>query len=449
MNIYRIAKAILLPVLILNVSFAQKKDIHFEEGLTWEQVKEKAKTENKYIFVDCYATWCGPCKLMDKNVYPNDTVSSFVNSNFISVKVQMDTSKVDDESVKKWYSDASSLNKQYEISAYPTFLFISPGGELVHKGVGYHSVPRFVELMSNALNPEKQYFVIMAKYNKGIRDYSKMLYLANTAYRFHDFRSAKTVADDYINNYLLNLKKEKLLTKENIDFLTTYTTKSVDKGFSVLYKNAEKIDELMKDSSPIEFFIQQMVSMEEVQPSMDAAAKYGTTPDWINLEKTMKEKYNSYYSDFVITEAKTRWYKFKKEWPKVCASTVKLVEKYLGYSDDDILSDKSWDIFLYSMDKKELKAASGWCERILGRSKDSTNMIPNITDTYANLHYKINYLFDPEKSNVEAIAIENKALEMAKKYKLEDLEKTFAETIEKMKKGEKTWKDLPVSTSSK
>ncbi len=38
------------------------KVIHFENGLSWEQIKEKAKAEHKYIFVDCYATWCGPCK---------------------------------------------------------------------------------------------------------------------------------------------------------------------------------------------------------------------------------------------------------------------------------------------------------------------------------------------------------------------------------------------------
>jgi thiol:disulfide interchange protein len=44
------------------------KGINFENNLSWEQVKEKAKAENKYIFVDCYATWCGPCKAMDKEV---------------------------------------------------------------------------------------------------------------------------------------------------------------------------------------------------------------------------------------------------------------------------------------------------------------------------------------------------------------------------------------------
>ena len=46
--------------------------IHFEDGVSWQHVQQKAKAEDKYIFVDCYATWCGPCKQMDKKVCANE-----------------------------------------------------------------------------------------------------------------------------------------------------------------------------------------------------------------------------------------------------------------------------------------------------------------------------------------------------------------------------------------
>lgn len=48
----------LVPILV----HAQDTGIHFEHTLTWQQVQEKAKAENKYIFIDCFTTWCGPCK---------------------------------------------------------------------------------------------------------------------------------------------------------------------------------------------------------------------------------------------------------------------------------------------------------------------------------------------------------------------------------------------------
>src|ERR1700710_7497 len=69
--------------------------IHFTKEISWNEILKKAKKDNKYIFIDCYASWCGPCKEMDKEVYTNDTVGNYMNSRFISVKYQLDTSKTD------------------------------------------------------------------------------------------------------------------------------------------------------------------------------------------------------------------------------------------------------------------------------------------------------------------------------------------------------------------
>jgi len=40
--------------------------IQFIKSSSWEQVLQKAKAENKIIFIDCYTTWCAPCKAMEK-----------------------------------------------------------------------------------------------------------------------------------------------------------------------------------------------------------------------------------------------------------------------------------------------------------------------------------------------------------------------------------------------
>src|SRR5687768_17445714 len=83
-----------------------EKGIKFEQGLSWDQIKAKAKAQNKYIFIDSYATWCGPCKAMDQDVYPSEKVGNFFNDKFVSVKVQFDKMEQDTEQVKKWYADA-------------------------------------------------------------------------------------------------------------------------------------------------------------------------------------------------------------------------------------------------------------------------------------------------------------------------------------------------------
>src|SRR5438874_2115602 len=96
--------------------------IQFEQGHNWEQIKEKAAADKKYIFVDCYATWCGPCKLMDAKVYTNDTVGEFFNNKFISVKLQFDTGKNDNQNIRLLYSTAREFEKKYHITAFPTYL---------------------------------------------------------------------------------------------------------------------------------------------------------------------------------------------------------------------------------------------------------------------------------------------------------------------------------------
>ena len=45
-------------------ALAQTQGIMFEPTRSWKKIVEKARSENKLIFVDCYADWCGPCKMM-------------------------------------------------------------------------------------------------------------------------------------------------------------------------------------------------------------------------------------------------------------------------------------------------------------------------------------------------------------------------------------------------
>jgi len=92
--------------------------------------KQKAKTENKFVFVDAYATWCGPCKKMDKEVYTDQMVGELVNSKFISVKLQMDKTNNDDDRVKSWLAVARSFESQFQIDGYPSFYFFHLMGNL-------------------------------------------------------------------------------------------------------------------------------------------------------------------------------------------------------------------------------------------------------------------------------------------------------------------------------
>ena len=70
---------------------SQNGGIAFQHGLSWAEILQKAKKENKYIFVDCYASWCGPCRAENPNVVK--AYSEFKGKNFAILGVSLDKEK--------------------------------------------------------------------------------------------------------------------------------------------------------------------------------------------------------------------------------------------------------------------------------------------------------------------------------------------------------------------
>ncbi|MCB6973871.1 MULTISPECIES: thioredoxin family protein [Butyricimonas] len=111
------------------VIFAQT---NFQE-LSLEKACEQAKTENKPVFLDCYTSWCGPCKMMANNVFTLEAAGEYFNKNFVCVKIDMEK------------GEGPAIGKQYGVDAYPTFLIINADGKLMHKLVGAMSLEELIE----------------------------------------------------------------------------------------------------------------------------------------------------------------------------------------------------------------------------------------------------------------------------------------------------------------
>ncbi len=133
--------------------------ICFESGKSWEEILKQAREQHKYVFVDCYTTWCGPCKMMSRDIFPQKQVGEYFNAHFINVAIQMDKTNKDAKNIQDWYADAGKLAGLYSINAYPTYLFFSSDGSLVHRKVGATTnADEFIASGRNALNPEQQYY---------------------------------------------------------------------------------------------------------------------------------------------------------------------------------------------------------------------------------------------------------------------------------------------------
>ena len=116
--------------------------IEFFHG-TFDQAKADAKKSKKLVFIDAYTTWCGPCKLMAKNVFTDAAVGEYYNSNFTNLKLDMET------------SEGQFVAKKYGVQGYPTFLFLDGDGNLVRKEMGYVDAKTFIGYGKSARNDKK------------------------------------------------------------------------------------------------------------------------------------------------------------------------------------------------------------------------------------------------------------------------------------------------------
>ena len=84
---------------------------------TFAQALAKAKKENRKLMVDCYTLWCGPCRHMAKNVFPDENLGKYMNANFVCIQLDME------------HGEGPELNKTFNVKAYPTFIFFDAEGK--------------------------------------------------------------------------------------------------------------------------------------------------------------------------------------------------------------------------------------------------------------------------------------------------------------------------------
>jgi thioredoxin 1 len=108
-------------------------------GDSYEEVVKRAKSTNKYVFLDFYTVWCSPCKKMDKETYTNAKVSEFLND---MIAVKYDSEK----------GDGIALSAKYRVKAWPTVILLDPGGREIDRYLGFLGAEKLVKVMSEYMN---------------------------------------------------------------------------------------------------------------------------------------------------------------------------------------------------------------------------------------------------------------------------------------------------------
>lgn len=152
-----ILRVMLVSLLFVWHAGLPAQGIQFFEG-TWQEALDAAARQDKLVFVDAYATWCGPCKRMAKEVFTKKEAGDFFNRNFINVKLDMER------------GEGLIFREKYPVSAFPTLYFIDGQGEVVHRVVGAQQLEGLLRLGQFALTKVDDSGDYAGRFEEGERD---------------------------------------------------------------------------------------------------------------------------------------------------------------------------------------------------------------------------------------------------------------------------------------
>jgi thioredoxin-related protein len=197
--------------------------ISFFEG-TWEETLDEARRQDKLIFVDAYAVWCGPCKKMTREVFPRKEVGDFFNRFFVNVKLDMER------------GEGLKFRELYPVSAFPTLFFIDAGGELVYKAVGAKGPDQLIKLGQFALNKIDDSGDYARRFEEGDRDPEMVLRYISALNK--SGQSSLKVVNTYLN------EQEDPGREENLRIIYEGTTEADSRVFDLLIRHRAKAEAL-------------------------------------------------------------------------------------------------------------------------------------------------------------------------------------------------------------
>lgn len=316
--------AIIMCCLSLSTYAQENKGIQFVEGKTYAEALAQAKQENKMLFIDCFTTWCGPCKMLSKDVFPQEIVGNFFNPKFVSLKVDMEK------------GEGVELKKKFEVRAFPTLLFINADGEVVNRIVGACPAEELIKRAEEGMS-EKGLAAMQKKYEGGER------------------------SEQFLIDYL-DVLSGAYMQKECVDVA------------ALLLEG--KTDQMLEKKGLYDAFLEYVSSPEDpvFHYVLAHQAEFGKKYDAVRLQNKLDRTWSSYPRGFIkkdgttvtFDEAKMKAYTqlMKKNKVKDCDKIVAMTYINLAEAQGD------WKVLAERCEKYQKKYGAedmylyGWCRRI-------------------------------------------------------------------------------------
>ncbi len=341
---------LILLILSLKIATAQAQGIQFFKGTFAAALKEAERT-NRYVFVDVYTTWCGPCKMMEREVFSDPKVGEIMNAFFVNYKADAE-------------GNGKALAMKYGVKAYPTSIFLTPSGDAIQNMRGSLPKEAFLNLAETVLRSTaygqiyRRYEKVWAEGNRSpefVTDYLKL-------------RASYSLSNaEQLEDYLQNLPTDSL-ESPRVEKLVVLTVNEIyGAGFEYLLAHkssrrcALKLNALCtqladlavsnKDQKAFEEYFQ-LVEMIENTP-WEAELRKGDFRARYILDTNQKGDFNAFAQVFVQ----------KRLLPNL-STEVLLADSVRFAHHRQALENISWQYAHYLKDKVALRLAFDWLEQV-------------------------------------------------------------------------------------
>jgi len=361
---------ILLLASLFVFDMQAQKGITFEENSKWETILAKAKAEDKVVFVDAYTTWCGPCKMMSRSVFPMRAVGKLYNDKFINVKIDMEK------------GEGLTIAQRYGVRAYPTYLFVDGDGTLVHRSVGYKELPEFLELGRVASDPMRRMSGLDDRYAAGEKT-PAFLY----EYATQKAKAMDPIAGEIARKYLATQKDWS--SPENMTFVFQFVDDTKSPMFDYLVENKANFISVFGDQAVLER-IQNLIYNSIYDTKEESGLE--------QISKLFKKVYPE-KADEMISHFKIGYYRQANDKEKFVEAALDFFKRFPNQSADEI-NQVAWTFYEMIDNPKQLKQGVKLAKKSIKVSKEYYNV-----DTLAALYYKLGKQGKAKKAALKAIEL--------------------------------------------
>ena len=347
----RIMWSVVCIMLLCTSMSGFSQGIEFFKG-TFNEALTKASNEGKLVFVDFYATWCGPCKQMAEKVFPDEELGKYMNEKFVCLQIDVEK--------EGWQKEVA---EKYNVTVLPTLVFFKLDSTVASRLAGAREKAELLNAAKVARGEELSFEKLYdrAKSKKDLADMQNLLkqapeyvgglqgmeaqkWIVRVEKMYNEYVKAK-MGPDFINKEDLAIvnrfNKKNVKDDAVMEFITKNLNTYLEKlgeapGILLVEYNNNIIGDLAKAGKN-----EYKKYLDRIQGDLKAA--YDIMPTGNKL--TPYEKFKYYYDGMYLLS-------YKKDVP----SYVKLMGKYIETMGDQMGANDYGEIAqnMYQMTKGKL-----------------------------------------------------------------------------------------------